>query len=65
MKKHNYKNDEIIKKLKYAIKILQKDLKTYGVKNKTVAEYDKKQINKYEAEIENLKRKMEENKNEI
>ena len=43
-----------IEELKNVIKILKNDLKTYGAKNKKVAEYDLQQIEKYEKMLEKL-----------
>lgn len=48
-------NKEIIQELEKTIEILEKDLKTYGTKNKTVADYDLQQIEKYKNMILKLK----------
>lgn len=49
-------NENLIRSYEKDIEILTNDLLTYGKKNKTVAEYDKKEIAKYKLKIEHLRR---------
>lgn len=54
-----HSNKELIKRHEHSIEILENDLLTYGKHDKTIAEYDKKEITKSKLALEKLKKESE------